>query len=82
MGKVILVTGPSRSGKSEWAETLALKSNKTVVYMATANQDPADQEWQKRIQKHQNRRPQNWLTWKFRLRYQLHWQMLNPIVVF
>ena len=62
MGKVILVTGPSRSGKSEWAETLALKSNKTVVYMATANQDPADQEWQKRIQKHQNRRPQNWLT--------------------
>lgn len=61
MGKVILVTGPSRSGKSEWAESLALRSNKTVVYMATANQDPADQEWQKRIQKHQNRRPQNWL---------------------
>jgi adenosylcobinamide kinase / adenosylcobinamide-phosphate guanylyltransferase len=62
LGKVILVTGPSRSGKSEWAETLALSSNKTVVYMATANIDPNDQEWQKRIQKHQNRRPQNWLT--------------------
>ncbi len=62
MGKVILITGPSRSGKSEWAETLAMRSNKTVLYIATANQDPADQEWQKRIQKHQNRRPQNWMT--------------------
>jgi adenosylcobinamide kinase / adenosylcobinamide-phosphate guanylyltransferase len=64
LGKVILITGPSRSGKSEWAEALALRSNKNVVYMATANQDPTDQEWQKRIRKHQNRRPQNWLTWE------------------
>ncbi|MHC5673497.1 bifunctional adenosylcobinamide kinase/adenosylcobinamide-phosphate guanylyltransferase, partial [Nostoc sp.] len=24
MGKIILVTGPARSGKSEWAETLAM----------------------------------------------------------
>ncbi|MBE9037937.1 bifunctional adenosylcobinamide kinase/adenosylcobinamide-phosphate guanylyltransferase [aff. Roholtiella sp. LEGE 12411] len=62
MGKVILVTGPARSGKSEWAETLAMQSGKVVVYIATANDNPDDQEWHKRIQKHQNRRPQNWVT--------------------
>lgn len=60
MGKVILVTGPSRSGKSEWAENLALGSNKNVIYVATARQDPEDQEWQQRIVQHQKRRPANW----------------------
>ncbi|MEA5574000.1 bifunctional adenosylcobinamide kinase/adenosylcobinamide-phosphate guanylyltransferase [Calothrix sp. UHCC 0171] len=61
MGKVILVTGPASSGKSEWAENLALQSQKTVVYVATALQDPTDSEWQQRIQKHQLRRPSNWV---------------------
>ncbi|AFZ02080.1 bifunctional adenosylcobinamide kinase/adenosylcobinamide-phosphate guanylyltransferase [Calothrix sp. PCC 6303] len=61
MNKVTLITGPSRSGKSEWAETLAKGSQKTVIYIATANQDPTDQEWQKRIQQHQQRRPDNWI---------------------
>jgi adenosylcobinamide kinase / adenosylcobinamide-phosphate guanylyltransferase len=62
LGKVILVTGPARSGKSEWAEILAMQSGKAVVYVATANDNPSDQEWQKRIEKHQNRRPQDWVT--------------------
>jgi adenosylcobinamide kinase/adenosylcobinamide-phosphate guanylyltransferase len=62
MNKVILVTGAARSGKSEWAENLAENSGKTVVYIATARQDPDDQEWQQRIQKHQQRRSQDWLT--------------------
>jgi adenosylcobinamide kinase / adenosylcobinamide-phosphate guanylyltransferase len=62
LGKVILITGPARSGKSEWAEKLALHSHKTVVYMATSLQDPTDLEWQKRIQQHQKRRPSNWVT--------------------
>nr|WP_026100021.1 bifunctional adenosylcobinamide kinase/adenosylcobinamide-phosphate guanylyltransferase [Fortiea contorta] len=62
MSKVILVTGPARSGKSEWAETLAVQSGKTVVYVATATENPDDQEWHKRIQEHQKRRPQDWLT--------------------
>jgi adenosylcobinamide kinase / adenosylcobinamide-phosphate guanylyltransferase len=62
LGKVILITGPARSGKSEWAETLAMQSGKAVVYVATAALDPADEEWEKRIQKHQKRRPQDWLT--------------------
>ncbi|MDB9309882.1 bifunctional adenosylcobinamide kinase/adenosylcobinamide-phosphate guanylyltransferase [Aphanizomenon sp. CS-733/32] len=62
MGKIILVTGAARSGKSEWAEDLAIKSEKNVVYIATATQNPDDLEWQERIQKHQQRRPQDWIT--------------------
>lgn len=62
MGQVILITGPARSGKSEWAETLAMQSGKAVVYVATANQNPSDEEWNQRIQQHQKRRPQDWVT--------------------
>ncbi|MCC5600340.1 bifunctional adenosylcobinamide kinase/adenosylcobinamide-phosphate guanylyltransferase [Nostoc favosum] len=62
MGKIILVTGPARSGKSEWAETLAMQSGKAVVYVATATDNPDDQEWHQRILEHQQRRPQDWVT--------------------
>lgn len=60
--QVILVTGASRSGKSEWAEILAQKSNKSVVYIATAIVNSTDPEWQARIAKHQSRRPPEWQT--------------------
>ncbi|QSJ17345.1 bifunctional adenosylcobinamide kinase/adenosylcobinamide-phosphate guanylyltransferase [Nostoc sp. UHCC 0702] len=62
MGQVILITGPARSGKSEWAETLAMQSGKAVVYVATATENPTDEEWHQRIQQHQKRRPQDWVT--------------------
>ncbi|ALF52292.1 adenosylcobinamide kinase [Nostoc piscinale CENA21] len=62
MGKVILITGAARSGKSEWAEYLAQQSGKQVVYVATATENPDDPEWQKRITAHQQRRPQSWVT--------------------
>ena len=62
MSKVILVTGPARSGKSEWAEALANQSNKKVVYVATALLSPDDKQWQQRIIQHRNRRPQSWTT--------------------
>jgi adenosylcobinamide kinase / adenosylcobinamide-phosphate guanylyltransferase len=64
MGQLILVTGPARSGKSEWAEQLADKTDKPVVYVATAQVDPNDLEWVARIEKHQQRRPAEWtLVW-------------------
>ncbi|MFP4124262.1 bifunctional adenosylcobinamide kinase/adenosylcobinamide-phosphate guanylyltransferase [Coleofasciculus sp.] len=64
MGQLILVTGPARSGKSEWAEQLADKTDKQVVYVATAQVDPNDLEWVARIEKHQQRRPAEWtLVW-------------------
>ncbi|QLE57179.1 bifunctional adenosylcobinamide kinase/adenosylcobinamide-phosphate guanylyltransferase [Nostoc sp. TCL26-01] len=62
MGKVVLITGPARSGKSEWAEILAVQSQRTVIYVATATKSPDDGEWQQRIQQHQNRRPPDWVT--------------------
>lgn len=60
--QIILVTGPARSGKSEWAEQLALQSGKTVCYVATAQENPDDREWQARIDQHRSRRPDTWQT--------------------
>jgi adenosylcobinamide kinase / adenosylcobinamide-phosphate guanylyltransferase len=62
LSKVILVTGPARSGKSEWAESLAIQSQKAVIYVATAVEISNDQEWQQRIQQHKQRRSQEWVT--------------------
>lgn len=60
--KITLVTGASSSGKSEFAEVLATKTNKSVVYLATAKVDDRDREWQAKITKHQQRRPSDWQT--------------------
>ncbi len=62
MANLILVTGATRSGKSEWAENLAVQSGLAVVYVATAALDPTDREWQARILQHQQRRPPTWIT--------------------
>jgi len=61
---LILVTGPSRSGKSEWAEQLAdrlaAEAGQQVVYVATARVNAEDAEWRDRILQHQQRRPATW----------------------
>jgi adenosylcobinamide kinase / adenosylcobinamide-phosphate guanylyltransferase len=62
LGQLILVTGPTRSGKSDWAEALADQSQQSVLYMATSLSDPKDTEWQSRIETHRDRRPQVWTT--------------------
>ena len=61
-GRLILVTGPAKCGKSEWAENLAFESGKPVIYVATARVDPSDSEWQGRIEQHRDRRPSDWVT--------------------
>lgn len=58
----ILVTGPARSGKSEWAERLAHASGRPVIYVATAREDPEDADWTARIAAHRQRRPAHWST--------------------
>jgi adenosylcobinamide kinase / adenosylcobinamide-phosphate guanylyltransferase len=62
LGRLILVTGPTRSGKSDWAEKLATQTQKPVIYMATAQLNPQDLEWQARIQAHRDRRPPDWVV--------------------
>lgn len=62
--QVILVTGPAKSGKSEWAEYLAGTSKKEIIYIATAQVASHDSEWYNRIQNHQKRRPKHWQTWE------------------
>jgi adenosylcobinamide kinase / adenosylcobinamide-phosphate guanylyltransferase len=57
---LFLVTGAASSGKSEWAETLAKKSGKSVIYIATAQNYPEDEQWQAKIDKHRQRRPKDW----------------------
>jgi adenosylcobinamide kinase/adenosylcobinamide-phosphate guanylyltransferase len=58
-----MVLGPARSGKSLWAEHLALSSGLPVTYVATGPVPCADDPaWQARIQAHTQRRPQDWLT--------------------
>ncbi|TYQ24531.1 bifunctional adenosylcobinamide kinase/adenosylcobinamide-phosphate guanylyltransferase [Pseudanabaena sp. UWO310] len=59
---ITLVTGATRSGKSEWAEHLAMRSQKNVIYIATATRYPDDAEWELRLQKHSDRRPEHWQT--------------------
>jgi len=56
------VTGPVRSGKSRFAERLALAAGGEVVYVATARPDPGDAEWSARIAHHAARRPASWRT--------------------
>lgn len=62
MAQRMLVTGPARSGKSEWAEWLAQDSGQAVIYVATSVVDAADVEWQRRVDQHQQRRPAAWRT--------------------
>ena len=53
-----LVTGGVKSGKSNYAQELALLSKKQVVYIATATE--MDDEIAKRIFLHQQNRPKEW----------------------
>ncbi len=62
MGTLILVFGPTRSGKSEWAEQLARNSGLTVTYVATAAENRDDPEWTARLERHRQRRPASWQT--------------------
>ena len=58
MKKVIMITGGARSGKSRYAEELALSLSKNPVYVATAH--VWDEEFAERVKKHQERRGPEW----------------------
>ncbi len=60
MGRIVVVTGAARSGKSEWAERMVRESGKSVIYVATAQRYEGDTEWDARIETHIQRRPVEW----------------------
>ena len=60
MKRIILITGGQRSGKSRYAEELALKLSNAPVYMATAR--IWDDEFRERVDKHRQRRGSQWTS--------------------
>lgn len=59
-GKLILIFGGSRSGKSEFAEKVAVALGGSVTYIATAG--VRDGEMEERVRLHRERRPKSWKT--------------------
>ena len=60
MGRLTLILGGARSGKSSYAQSLAEASGQSVTFIATAQ--ALDEEMATRIQKHRAERPNHWET--------------------
>jgi adenosylcobinamide kinase/adenosylcobinamide-phosphate guanylyltransferase len=58
--KVTLVTGGARSGKSTYAQEMAMKAGLPVLFVATA--EAGDEDMRKRIEEHKKSRPADWVT--------------------
>jgi adenosylcobinamide kinase/adenosylcobinamide-phosphate guanylyltransferase len=58
--KSILIIGGARSGKSNFAQQLALKPASAVLFVATA--EAGDEEMKQRIAAHRKTRPPTWKT--------------------
>lgn len=68
-GKLVLVTGGARSGKSEFAEKYVLHCAEKCAYIATA--EILDEEMAERVRLHQARRPRTrWIN--FEAPYKAH----------
>tara|TARA_B100001996_G_scaffold325891_2_gene271993 strand:+ start:366 stop:926 length:561 start_codon:yes stop_codon:yes gene_type:complete len=59
LSKIIFITGGTKSGKSEFAEHLAKKSN-YMTYIALSENITKDERWNQKIFIHRKRRPKNW----------------------
>jgi adenosylcobinamide kinase / adenosylcobinamide-phosphate guanylyltransferase len=60
MANIIYITGGERSGKSTFAQELALKFSESPIYLATAR--VWDNDFQERINRHKNSRDHRWTT--------------------
>ena len=64
MGRLILILGGARSGKSHFAQQLAQacsdEEHRSVVYIATA--EAGDEHMRQRIERHRRGRPSGWET--------------------
>lgn len=76
-GTMTLVLGGVRSGKSQFAQSLALQlGGEQVLFIATAN--PGDAEMQRRIAMHCQSRPKAWQTLETPLISNIRYEALQP----
>ena len=74
---VILCSGGARSGKSEFAEQLALSLKGRKAYIATGQ--AFDDEMKDRIKKHQLRRGKEWITFEIPLHLHKNWEQIKNV---
>ena len=73
--QIILCSGGARSGKSEFAERLALATEGRKAYVATGQ--AFDDEMIDRIKKHQERRGEIWNNFEVPLHLAIEWQNIS-----
>ena len=78
MRKIILITGGQRSGKSVYAERLALSLSPSPVYIATAH--VWDDEFAARVERHRQRRGPQWTNIEEEKRLSRH-NIYNKVAV-
>lgn len=74
---IILCSGGARSGKSEFAEQLALSLKGRKAYVATGQ--AFDDEMKDRIKKHQLRRGKEWITFEIPLHLHESWEQIKNV---
>lgn len=74
---IILCSGGARSGKSEFAEQLALSLKGRKAYVATGQ--AFDDEMKDRIKKHQLRRGKEWITFEIPLHLHKNWEQIKKV---
>ena len=74
---IILCSGGARSGKSEFAEQLALSLKGRKAYVATGQ--AFDDEMKDRIKKHQLRRGKEWITFEIPLHLHKNWEDIKNV---
>jgi len=62
MKKMVFITGGARSGKSRYAQLLALEHSPRPIYVATARL--WDEEFRERVDRHRQDRDERWTTWE------------------
>lgn len=74
---IILCSGGARSGKSEFAEQLALSLKGRKAYVATGQ--AFDDEMKDRIKKHQLRRGKEWINFEIPLNLHKNWKNIKNV---
>jgi adenosylcobinamide kinase/adenosylcobinamide-phosphate guanylyltransferase len=78
LDNLALITGGARSGKSLFAEQLAVQSGAKVVYVATMPHLIDDAELSYKVEQHRRRRPDSWSTIEAEFDVQDHFPHFPP----